>query len=306
MPNYRNMTELRIKLVKEIVAKKRKIKEVSEILWISRQSISKRKAQYLQEWENWLIPKKSWPKQGNIHNKTQERIEREISRIAQDNPFMWPIWIADELLSIYNVSIHQSSVYRVLKRNHIRYYTGYHWIRKKRKPYVKDIPGRELQLDVSFPYGYQRRLCVYTAIDDASRYVFSKAYMNHNESTTLQFIQEVISRSQFKIHAFRTDQWREFSRRVSQYLTKQWIEHNKNPPYTPQHNWKVERYHRTLKENCCIYWNFNASLEELNYNLTLWTDYYNSRKKHYWLWMNGLTPEKVLQNFKLLNPLLMP
>jgi hypothetical protein len=38
---------------------------------------------------------------------------------------------------------------------------------------VKDIPGRELQLDVSFPWGYQRKICIYTAIDDASRFVIS-------------------------------------------------------------------------------------------------------------------------------------
>jgi len=306
MPNYWNMTELRIKLVKEIVNKQRKIKEVSEILGISRQSISKWKFKYIQEWESWLIPQKPWPKHGNIHNKTPRRVEEELWRIAQDNPFMWPIWIADEMISIYHFSIHPSTVYRILKRTNIRYYSWYHWTRKRRKRYVKDIPGRELQLDVSFPYWYQRKLCVYTAIDDASRYVFSKVYSHHNETSTLQFIQEVLTRSQFKVYAFRTDQWREFSRRVSQYLLKHWIEHNKNPPYTPQHNGKVERYHRTLKENCCMYWKFDATIEELNYNLTLWTDYYNSRKKHYWLWMNGLTPQKVLQNFKLLNPLFMP
>lgn len=300
------MTELRIKLIKEIVEKKRKIKDVSEILWVSRQSISKRKAQYLLDGEAWLIPKKPWPKSWNVWNKTPAWLEDEICCIAQENPFMWPRGIADELLENYGEKKDQSTVYRILKREKIRYYKGYHGNRKKRKLYVKDIPGRELQLDVSFPYGYQRKLCIYTAIDDASRHVVSKIYTNHRDSSTLDFIEHVISSSQFKIHAFRTDQGREFSRRVSQYLRKLWIEHNKNPPYTPQHNGKVERYHRTMKENCCVYWKFNATIDELNYNLKLWTDYYNTKKKHYGLWMNDLTPEKVLQNFSKINPLIMP
>jgi hypothetical protein len=60
----------------------------------------------------------------------------------------------------------------------------------KKKLYVKDIPGRELQLDVSFPYGYQRKLAVYTAIDDASRFIISKIYTNHTDISTLDFVKE--------------------------------------------------------------------------------------------------------------------
>ena len=48
-------------------------------------------------------------------------------------------------------------------------------------------------LDVSFPYGYQRKLCIFTAIDDASRFVFSKIYSNHTEVSTLHFIKHVIA-----------------------------------------------------------------------------------------------------------------
>lgn len=50
MPNTCwNMTELRIKLVKDIISKKRKINDVAEILDVSRQSVSKWKAKYLLE-----------------------------------------------------------------------------------------------------------------------------------------------------------------------------------------------------------------------------------------------------------------
>lgn len=298
------MTELRIKLIKEIVCKKRKIKEVSEILWISRQSISKWKANYIYYWEEWLYPKKSWPKWWEAWNKTEEWLEDEIVRLAKENYFEWPIWISDEVSDLYNIQIDQSTVYRILKRRKIRYYYWYHWSKKKRKLYVKDIPWRELQLDVSFPYWYQRKLAVYTAIDDASRFVISRIYTNHTEVSTLSFVKEVISNSKYDVRAFRTDQWREFSRKVTNYLESLNIEHNKNPAYTPQHNGKVERYHRTMKEKCCIYWKFKTPIEELNYNLRLWTDYYNWTKRHYWLWMNWLSPEKRLKKFKQENPLL--
>lgn len=307
MPNtFWTMTELRIKLVKEIVLKQRKVKEVAEILWVSRQSVSKWKWKYIQEWDSGLIPKKSWPKSWTCWNQTEAWLEDEICRIAKENPYEGPIWIRDEIDDIYSISINQATVYRILKRKGVRYYSWYRGSRKKRKLYVKDIPGRELQLDVSFPFWYQRSLCIYTAIDDASRYVYSKILDRHTEVSTLRFLEEVVEHTPFKIHAFRTDQGREFSRLVTQYMKSKWIEHLKNPPYTPQHNGKVERYHRTMKEKCCAYWKFNADIDELNYQLKLWTYHYNNKKRHYWLGMKGSTPEKKLLFFKKQNPLLMP
>ena len=307
MPNICwNMVELRIKLVKEIISWERTIKEVEELLWVSRQSISKWKSQYLQEWESALIPKKSWPKCWNAHNKTDSSIEEKVCRLAKENYFEWPIWISDQMYELYRIHIDQSTVYRILKRNNIRYYDGYHRLKKKRKLYVKDIPGRELQLDVSFPFGYQRKICIYTAIDDASRFVISEIYENHQEETSIAFMKKVLKESFYRIRAFRTDQWREFSQKFTDTLELHWIEHNKNPPYTPQHNGKVERYHRTMKEKCCIYWKFRSDISELRYLLKLWTNHYNTRKKHYWLWMKGKTPQEKLFEFKKENPFLVP
>lgn len=140
---------------------------------------------------------------------------------------------------------------------------------------MKDIPGRELQVDASFPWGYQKKVVIFTAIDDASRVVYSSLFENHNESSTLTFLSELISKVPFPIRAIRTDQGREYSKKVQDFLTRNHIEHNKNPAYTPQHNGKVERYHRTMKENCTDFWNWNDDIETYEYQLKLWTDYYN-------------------------------
>lgn len=140
---------------------------------------------------------------------------------------------------------------------------------------MKDIPGRELQVDASFPWGYQKKVVIFTAIDDASRIVYSSIFENHNEFSTLTFLSELISKVPFPIRAIRTDQGREYSRRVQEFLEQNHIEHNKNPAYTPQHNGKVERYHRTMKENCTDFWKWNDDIEAYGYSLKLWTDYYN-------------------------------
>jgi transposase InsO family protein len=192
--------------------------------------------------------------------------------------------------------MNQSTIYRILKRRWTRYHRTYHKLKKKTQHYVKDIPWREIQLDVSFPYWYERKIFVYSAIDDCCRHITTKAYQEHNTKSTLQFLEYLLSRTPYRIQAIRTDQWQEFWIQVTQYLKNNWIEHIRNQPYTPQHNWKIERYHRTWKERDVIYWRFDLSFEEVNYKLKLWEDYYNYKRRHDWLWMNSQTPIQKLQN----------
>mgnify|MGYP002367484904 CR=1 FL=1 len=65
--------------------------------------------------------------------------------------------------------------------------------------------------------------------------------------------------------------------------------------YHPQENGKIERFHKTLKENFFFrYCGFNDSLEEMQYGLNRWLEYYNERRKHYGYGMNGLTPQQKL------------
>jgi len=195
MPNCFSMTVLKWNLLQDIVDKKRKVYEVAEIFKVSRKTVWIRLHKYKKEWLPWIIPKKSWPKSWETHNRTEENLEQEICRLGKENHFEWPVWISDEIYDLYGITINQSTVYRILKRNNIRYYYGYHGIKRKRILYVKDIPWRELQVDVSFPWWYQRKLCIYTAIDDASRFVIWEIYTNHNEFTTLDFIKKVLSES---------------------------------------------------------------------------------------------------------------
>lgn len=307
MPSCYVYMELKQKMLDDILSKKRKIGDVVDILGVSRQSVSKWLAQYRLLWREWIIPKKPWPKSTSIpYNKVHSHLESLVIEISKRDSFVWPIGIRDILFSETWELLNQSTIYRILKRTRTRYFTGYHGSRKKRRLYVKDIPGRELQVDASFPWGYQKKVVIFTAIDDASRVVYSSLFENHNESSTLIFLSELISKVPFPIRAIRTDQGREYSKKVQDFLTRNNIEHNKNPAYTPQHNGKVERYHRTMKENCTDFWNWNDDIETYGYQLKLWTDYYNWTKKHYWLWMNGATPKEKLQYFKKSFPYLMP
>ena len=288
------MLQLRIKYIKRLDRKEIKQNDVVFALDVSRQTVSKWLAKFRVEGEAGLVPKKSGPKGGTAWNRTPEEIEDIVVALAKDHPFKGPDWLADEL----SFKIDQSTVYRILKRRKTRYYETYKHKRRKKKAYCLDKPGRELQLDVHFPFGYSRREVVYDAIDDCSRLVFAKVMPNHTESSSIAFIKGLIEKCPFRIEAIRTDCGREFSKVFTQFLKDRGIEHRKNPPYTPQHNGKIERYHQTFKNSEACFWPRNASVEELNYRLQLWLHYYNFRRRHTGLGMNKMTPvQKVIYAF---------
>lgn len=277
---------MRERTLQQIIKKEMKVYDAAFLLGVSRRSISKWLWKYRYEGIDGIAPKKPGPKSGQTHNRTSEAIEEEVIKIAQEHPFKGPDWIADQL----SVKLNQATVYRILKRRGLRYGPGYQHKRRKKQAYCLDMPGREVQVDVCFPFGYQRNIAVYDAIDDCSRFVGAKVMNHPTQELTIEFLKELITRSPFKISAIRTDQGREFAKAVTEFLASQGIEHRKNPPYTPQHNGKIERYHRTFKEEEADSWPFHATHDELNYRLQLWLKEYNFKKKHTGLGMQKLTP----------------
>ena len=50
-------------------------------------------------------------------------------------------------------------------------------------------------------------------------------------------------------------------------------------PYTPEQNGMIERFFRTIKEECIWHYNFK-SLKEANRIIAQWIDFYNQKRKH--------------------------
>jgi transposase InsO family protein len=279
--------------IKKIISKEMKQREVQEILGVSAVTLRKWRSRYLQFGSEGLLPRKRGPKPGSVpHNKTPEAREEKVLVLAQENPFAGPVELSEKLRE-ESICLDQSTVYRILRRKKKRYGREYKTEKKKWKLYSLDRTGRELQLDASFPFGYQRKECIYSIIDDCSRFVFSRVMPAHNEENSIAFVELFLQRFSFRVEAIRTDCGREFSTRFSAFLSEQTIEHRKNRPYCPEHNGKVERYNRTRKENCML--PFYGSLDECNYLLQQWEQYYNYHRKHTGLSMNKMTPvQKIL------------
>lgn len=64
----------------------------------------------------------------------------------------------DRLVHEYQLVLHPTTIYRILKRTDTRY-TGKYGATKrkwKKQPYAHQVPGKELQMDTKYPFGYKQ------------------------------------------------------------------------------------------------------------------------------------------------------
>ena len=211
----------------------------------------------------------------------------------------------DRLEEENNILLHPVTIYRILKRSNIRYTADYTATKKqwKKQLFAHQTAGKELQMDTKYPYGYKQGKVIYTIIDDASRWVFAWSYATANAKNTVDFLQKVLNRFPATIQKIRTDQGTEFmARTVKDFLKTHSIIHRANTPYCPEENGKIERFHRTLNEKALTRgFSPRDSLETMQYKLNLFLHYYNYRKKHRGLGMDGKTPMERLNECASVN-----
>ena len=293
--NYIKLKECKLK---EVLRKEKTVSEIASELNVSRQSIHKWLIRYERFGIDGLLNQKKVHHPAP-HNKTSK--EKEDIVISMSKKY-WQDGVEtlhDRIQYEYNEDIHPVTIYRILKRNNIRYTDNYTQTQRrwKKKLYAHQIAGKELQVDTTYPYGYKQGKVIYTSIDDATRWVFMYSYSKATAENTLDFLQKLVERSPFKIQKIRTDQGKEFiAKVVKSFLIDNKIEQRSNTPYSPEENGKIERFHRTLNEKALPLGFFpDDSLDVMQYKLTLFTHYYNFRKKHRGLGMDGMTPYEKLQ-----------
>ena len=301
-PRYLMLQE---KKLRQIIKKQKKVTAVAKQFNVSRQTIHKWLNRYKRFGIDGLTRKKSKKGKYNPHNKTSPELEQLIVNQAQEYVFDGVQTLADRLQAENNITIHPTTIYRILKRNEIRYahyqiHTKKRW---KKQLYAHKTPGKELQMDTKYPYGYKEGKVIYTIIDDASRWAFVWSYPKANKENTLDFVKKVIKRAPFVIQKIRTDQGKEFiANDVKRFLKNNKINYRNNTPYCPEENGKIERFHKTLNQKA-LRWGFypKDSLDEMQYKLNLFLHYYNYRKRHRGLGMDGLTPMQKLQEAQSVN-----
>lgn len=297
--------QLLVSKLDNIVNKKQTVVSVARELNVSRQTIHKHLARYKRFGEGGIRRAQTRKRGGLAHNRTPEAVEQCVIELAQKYIADGVETLSDRLKYEYNISLHSATIYRILKRNNIRY-TEYYTTTKKRwkkQLFSHQVPGQELQMDTKYPHGYKEGKVIYTIIDDASRWAFVWSYQTANAENTEDFVKRAISRAPFTIQKIRTDQGTEFTNlKLKQLLKQHNIVHRKNTPYCPEENGKIERFHGTLNQKALRYgFSPNYTIDQMQYRLNLFMHYYNYQKKHRGLGMNGKTPMERLNELASVN-----
>ena len=290
--------------LKEIMVKQKTATSVARELSVSRQTIHKWLSRYKRFGRDGLITRRK-TRHISAHNRTHKIIEQLVINTAREYYHDGVETLHDRIEYAYHLSLHPTTIYRILKRTNTRYTADYAHTKRqwKKQLYAHQIPGQELQMDTKYPYGYKQGKVIYTIIDDATRWVFAWSYETANAVNTVDFLKKVLTRAPFSIHKIRTDQGREFiANIVKEFLKQHAVEYRNNTPYCPEENGKIERFHRTLNEKGLRYgFVASESLEAMQYRLNLFLHYYNYRKKHRGLGMDGKTPMERLSECASVN-----
>ena len=198
---------------------------------------------------------------------------------------MGPIRIVWYLQRYHDIKTSDATVYRVCKRhglNRLPNRVGRRAVHTHR--YQKQVSGHHVQVDVNFltlkrKRGGPVRRYQYTAIDDATRVRALKIYQRHTQANAIDFVNYVVKKFPFRIRTIRTDRGHEFQALFHWHVADQGMEHVYIKPRTPQLNGKVERSHRTDKDEFYPLLPYRDDVD-LKKKLAAWERLYNYDRPH--------------------------
>jgi transposase InsO family protein len=182
-----------------------------------------------------------------------------------------------------------SSVKRTLDR------TG---LLKKRSPWKRYHPHQErplalqpgdlVQIDtIHLMVDKEKRIYIYVLIDVYSRSTYCKAYEKINGANSLRFVKEAQRHAGFQFKMLQSDHGPEFGDWFVEQVKKS---HRYTRIGKPNDNAHVERFNRTLQEECID--RVSRNVFSLNKALKIYLQHYNNERLH--MGINLKTPIQLL------------
>lgn len=287
------------------------IKELSKRSKFSRDTLHRWKRLYL--WRG-LEGLKEKSRAHHFHpNATPREIVDLIRDLRLSKPRFGAKKIKIRLKKRYGIRIHWQTVHKVLVREKL--VSRRVRIQKKEKFLAKStIPGELVEIDVIYAKKFKGNwLYQFTAIDSCTRWRHIWLTPEQSNRTALQFLRKLVFAVPFKIQGIKTDNASIFTNYYTGYkksadplnprlhafdlaCQELGIVHYLIDPGKPQQNGKVERSHRTDREE---FWNTIKfhSLDELQKKLATYLRWHNEEREH--LGIDGLTPMEKLEKCQI-------
>ena len=184
-----------------------------------------------------------------------------------------------------------SSVKRVFRRLGISRYSQWKkWHQYPPRP-LPAKPGFLVEIDSVHEGISSERLSAYALIDVNSRWAYAEPSLRVNTWSTIRFIGQAKKVAPFVFKTIQTDHGSEFSKQLTKVIEHDGMSHRHSRVRTPTDNGHVERFIRTLQDEC---------LHRISRNFRIWKKeipeflhYYNTERPH--MGINYQTPIDIIK-----------
>jgi len=158
------------------------------------------------------------------------------------------------------------------------------------RPLIKG-PGSLVELDtIHTMTGPKTRMYTFTLIDVYTRFTHAHSYARMNAATSVRFLREAQAKADFPFHMIQTDHGPEFG---SWFRERSGYAHRFTRLGKPNDNAHIERFNRTLQEECLD--GKVRTPEVFNRALKKYLKYYNQERLH--LGLNLVSPIQFLTEY---------
>jgi transposase InsO family protein len=186
-----------------------------------------------------------------------------------------------------------SSVKRTLKRLGISKYSKWKkWHQYPPRP-MPESPGTLVEVDAVHEGPTDNRVSAYALIDVNSRWAYAEPSLRINTWNTINFVKRARKEAPFAFQTIQTDHGSEFSKQLTRVIGYAGINHRHSRVRTPTDNGHVERFIRTLQDEC---------LHRIPRDFKIWQKeipefirYYNTERPH--MGLNFKTPLEVVTSY---------
>ena len=153
-------------------------------------------------------------------------------------------------------------------------------------------PGDLVMVDtIHIMLNKKQRIYVYTLIDVHSRWYYALAVERIGASKSVEFIKRAQKEASFKFNCIQSDNGAEFTQHFTERIKTL---HRHSRIRKPNDNSYIERFNRTLKEECLG--NFQRDVTIFNRVLPYYLEFYNTERLH--MGIDFKTPNSLVQCFQ--------
>jgi putative transposase len=151
----------------------------------------------------------------------------------------------------------------------------------RRKGFLPQLPGDLVQMDTVSIFAAGLKRYIFTAIDVSTRFAFAYAYKTASSASGNDFLGKFVRVAPFVTKRVQTDNGSEFASHFDRYCQENGLTHFFNYPKHPESNAYLERFNRTIQEQCVnLYIDYLDEPKVFNQKLMEYLIWYNTEKPH--------------------------